>query len=311
MAVLSITEHIDYLESKRRLAKTTIRNYRYAVKRLKIENIDTSALADTWNYLSSQLPEHAANGEVVKNGHYGYVLQVNGVIGSLLKFHEVKAKGAEFDMLRKKLESMRHVPDAYTSDQLKILLSKTKWSGNNLGLYRLLVFLIYSGVRISSAAKVKFSEMKPVDGVDGVYAVRVEAKGRQYDAIINKRAVEHMQFWNPSKSDLISGHRPETMKSSFSDYNRSRLAAAITSAEISEQVSVNTSIFNSIRKAYITRLEDDKIESDDMRLLLGLLPNTLAYKPRTTSGGNTGESITTRIAKAYANSSFMTWEAWP
>ncbi|MGI0016364.1 MAG: hypothetical protein ACREBU_23335, partial [Nitrososphaera sp.] len=250
MALLSLDEHIDYLETKRGLAKTTIRNYRYAAKHLNITNINTDALADLWTYLSSQLPEYGADGSLIKNGHYAYVFHANSAISSLLSMHGLTAKGSEYDVLREKLGRLKHVPEGYTEEQLKTLLKASKWSARHFGLYRLLIFLIYTGVRISSAANVRFSDFKQVEGVDGVWAVRVVGKGRKYDAIISAKALEHMKLWNPYYSDLITGFNPKIMKSSFANYNRSLLVHAIMSKGISQDVTINTAIFHSIRKAF-------------------------------------------------------------
>lgn len=310
MALLSLLKHIDYLESGGRLAKATINNYRYAAKRLSIEIINTDKLPELWAFLSSKLPDPGADGSLIRGGSFGYVFQVNGAIGSLLTLNNITEKGPGYNAFRKKLGKLGHITQGYTDDQLRLLLEVSKRSGWTFGLYRLLVFLIYTGVRISSAANVKFSGFKPVEGVNGVWAVTVMGTGRAYDAIISSRALEHMKSRNPRNSDLISGYKPEIMKSSFANYNRSLLARVIVSRGISQDVSMNTSIFNSIRKAFAARLSEDGVNSDDISLLLGQVPNTLAYKVHMTSDASTKDKVITRIAKAYANSSFPTWEAW-
>jgi integrase len=287
VALLSLVKHIDYLESKGRLAKATINNYRYAAERLNIDIINTDKLSELWTSLSSQLPEPGSEGTPVKGRRFGYVFHVNGAIGSLLARHNITEKGSGYNSFREKLGKLRHVPQGYTDDQLRLLLKASKRSGYNFGLYRLLVFLIYTGVRISSAANVKFSDFKPVEGLNGVFAVRVVGTGRTYDAIISSNALEHMKSKNPKGSDLMSGYKPGIMKSSFSNYNRSLLARAIISKGISQEVSLNTSIFHSIRKAFAARLLEDGVESDMISLLLGQVPRT-----QKTSKGSAANRLT-------------------
>lgn len=310
----SLLKHIDYLEKERNLAPNSILAYRKASSRLGIDEIDFDALPKLWSKLYDNLPDMTEDGVVTKEGLWGYVTIIRGPIWSLLKMMDIEPKGLEFHMLEEKiakLKDIKGIPKGYTEAQIKLLLRESRFAGYRYGLFRLLIFLTYTGCRISAAAGIDpYKDFREIPEVPGVLAVRVTSKRHTYDAIIAKHAYEEILRWNPASSPTLSGHREGTMKSSFSDYNRALLEYVISSKSLGKDLSVDTSIFHSIRKFFSNKLTEDEVPFDDISLLLGQKPNSLAFKAYISAGGKTMEKITVRCAKAYARTSFMTWQAW-
>lgn len=308
--MLTVKEHIKYLRDKRGVKENTLYNYVYAAKNLGITEIDTGKLPDLWLRLTEMLPQRNPVTNQLSNTKYGYLYKFRILVESMLRLHNVQKESYEYNAFVEQLDKLKHVPIAYTEEQIRLLFKEAKFAGRNFGLFRLLLFMTYTGCRVTSCANVQFSKFKTVDDVPDVYAVPVVGKGHAYDAIIAKHVVEEMQRWNPSNSDFISNWSGEVHKSSFADYNRSLLGHVIVSKGIQDKITVETTIFHSIRKFYANKLAEDEVESDNISLLLGQIPNSLAWKAYITSQGKNMAKVTIRAAKSYARTSFMKTKYW-
>jgi len=309
MPRLSLRSHVKHLQQEDRLSPKTIENYSSAIDRLNIDVVDTDRLSEFWDYLGSCLPEFDSEGVMVRGKPYSYVMHANALASSMLSLQGITAKGPGYDNFRARLgRYTRHSPAPYTEEQVKLLLRESRMR-RGFGLYRLLIFLVYTGAKISYAQGVKISDFKEVPGYDKVLAVSMRARKHRYTAMISRKAAEQIQFYNLRDDDLISGH-DGTKKSSFTTYNRALLAYTITSAGISQQVTENRAITDSFRKFFAAKMFEDGIGSDDISLLMGQVPNTLAYKAHTAAGGRPVENVIHRLAAAYSKSSLATWEAW-
>lgn len=309
MPVLKIDDHLEYLAKSRGLSQSTLDNYTYAKDRLGIQEIDTDNLSGLWTKLAELLPDvDAGTGRTLNGLPYGYLANFNGLVCGLLSLRNINYKSYEYNIFRERLGKLSaHSPEAYTDEQLRLILKESRTS-KGFGLFRVLLFLTYSGCRISSAHGVKFSEMKEVPNYPKVLSVPLIGKGHRYTGIISKKAVEVMRFHNFSDLDLISGHK-DTMKSSFAKYHRSLLIASIKRAGIFD-VTENTDATRSIRKWFTLRLANHGIDSDSISLLLGHVPQSLAFKVYATAKGTTMEKLTQRVADAYCRSSLVDLEMW-
>lgn len=308
--LISVKEHIKYLRDKRGVKENTIREYVYSASKLGILELDTDRLPALWNKLAEMLPTRDPQTNQLSNKKYGYIYKMRILIESMLRLHNVAKDSYEYNVFIEQLDKLKHVPVAYTEEQVRLLIKEAKFAGRNFGLYRLLVFMTYTGCRVTSCANVMFSKMKTVDEVPNVYAVPVIGKGHAYDAIIAKHVVNELQSWNPARTDYISNWSGEVHKSCFADYNRSLLGHVIVSKGIQDKITVDTTIFHSIRKFFANKLAEDEVESDNISLLLGQIPNSLAWKAYITSQGKNMAKVTIRAAKAYARTSFMTTKYW-
>ena len=310
MAVLKIDDHIEYLAKARGLAPTTLQNYRYAAGRLGIEFIDTAKLPDLWTRLDGMLPDvDPDTGKTLSGIPYGYFNHVVGLVCGLLSLRNMDYRSYEYNVFREKLGRLaRHSPEAYTDDHLRLILKESR-SSKGFALFRLLIFLTYTGARISSAHGVKFSDFKDVPGYADVLQVPLVGKGHRYTGIISRKAFDAMKFHNYDESnDNISGHS-DTMKSSFAAYNRSLLNSIIKRAGIFE-VTENTDATRSIRKWFTIALANAGTDSDSISLLLGQIPQSLAFKVYATAKGTTAERLTQRAADAYSKSPLVNLEMW-
>jgi integrase len=322
---LAVSEYIDYIRANRQTLPITLSNYAYASRKLGIEAIETASLPELWKRLSDLLDTDTANRQynpepsnrlTKRPLYYGYVKQFYQFARDMLNHYAIEVKpSVELNVFLDKLASKKHIPVGYNDAQVKLLLdaSQSMMGQKDWGLYRLLLLLLYSGIRISAASNVRFTSFKPVDGVDDVLTFRVEGtgtKGHPYNAIISKHVVAEMQRYNPFQTDYITNHREGSNSTSFASYNRSQLAYTIIAKGLREKVSVNTSIFHSLRKTFMSKLARFSVEADNISLLAGQIPNTLAYKAYIQTPGKTDDDVTVRIARAYANSGMTKWKAW-
>jgi integrase len=303
MAVLSVDEYIKYLRKVRRINDITEARYNEVVRRLDLHTIDTDRLTELWRDLGER---------IVKFNTYGDVrIFFDDVARGLLNHNGVTvATSKEYNELSDtiSLRTKDGEREPYTDGQIQTLLKLTDRAGDDHALYRLILLLTYSGIRIASSSAVKFSSMKLLP--EGVYVFPVTSKKHSYPAFISAKAYHRMQDTNVHTMDAITNHREDTHKSSYSNYLRSKLAYEIISAGAQTALGAKTSIFHSCRKYFATRLAEDGLNSDDISLLLGHIPNSLAYKVYIKSPGRKPEHLVTRLAKAYAQSSFMKLELW-
>lgn len=305
MAVLSVDDYIKYLRESRRINDITEARYNEVVRRLDLHTIDTDT--DKLNALWVDL-----RGRIISKGTYGDVrIFFDDVARGILNHNGVtvatsKAYNELNDTITNKSKDGER--EAYTDGQIKTLLKVTDRASDDHALYRLILLLTYSGIRIASSAMVRYSSMKLQP--EGVYSFMVRSKKHTYPAFLPAHVVDRMERTNVHKMDTITNHRADTFKSSYSNYLRSKLAYEIISSGAQAELGEKTSIFHSCRKYFATRLAEDGIDGDDVSLLLGHIPNTLAYKVYIKKPGRKPEHMVTRLAKAYASSSFMKLELW-
>jgi integrase len=302
---LSLRSHLESLKKLGKISAKMIGNYASAIKRLDVDVVDTDDLQAFWTYLASRLPQYDANDTLVKGIPYSYIMHANALASSMLKWHGIESKGPGYGAFGARLGKLESKGvGAYTEKEIKLILDATK--GMGFGLYRLVIFLVYTGAKISSAEGARISDFREVPGFDRVRAVPLIGKnGHPYVGIISKKAAKRIYDYDPHLTDSVSGY-DERRKSNFSTYNRAQLAYRISQAGLFDKVTQNRNIMNSFRKFFAARLFEDGLASKDIELLMGHMPSGLAYKAD--AAGT--KKITERAAAAYSKSSLVEWEAW-
>jgi len=302
MVFLSIRDYIKYKRKHGFINANTETRLNDAVDSLQIEQVNTDDINSIWLALRKRMED--------KNTYADVRLMRDNLVLPLLKRNGVAfVRGVEYsdlnDLLKQRVKQISKVP--YSDEQIKILLAAVD-RANDYGLYRLIILLTYSGIRIQSASNVKVSKMTLLP--EGVYAFVVTSKKHTYTAFLSPIAYNRIEQVSGGTMDYITNHRADTYKSSFSNYCRAKLAYAIISAGVQDSVTKGTSIMHSFRKNFASRIANDGLANEDVSLLLGHIPNTLAYKAYITMAGRKTEHIVSRSAKAYAKTSLMNLEVW-
>ena len=299
MASIVCTDYLTYLRNTRKLAPSTIANYEMAFTRLRIPKFSTNDLPRLWKYMFDYLPVYdPETNALVRPGYYGYVYLMTAFVKDALGTYDVKPIGVEYHTLIDTLKTLKFKVDAYTLEQLKQLLAGAR-SRPKSGLYRLLIFMTYSGCRPGSC-NLKLSEFFEIKEVPNLLGVKTIGKRIPYTAIIPRHVFEHIQEHNFSKTDYLTDYR-EFMQSDFSHYNRTKLQEVMKSLNFEKG---KTDAFRSVRKFYANKLSTDEVPGENISLLLGHIPQkSNAFKYYI-------DERTVRAAKAYAQTSFMQWRAW-
>jgi len=136
--LLQLDEYLKYASEKRGIANTTLQNYQNALSKLNIQSIDTDQLPTLWQSLNDALETRP----------YGYITIALTVLEGCLHINDVEIRGKEYRILKDSLANYKNSPKAYSEKEVRDIL---KAANGNYGLYRTLVFLMYSGARIGAA----------------------------------------------------------------------------------------------------------------------------------------------------------------
>jgi integrase len=225
MKYVDLDEHIAYLSRVKTLAPDTLRNYKNAIHYLQVPGVLIDNMSPVWQHLNVKLADKESR-------NYGWCYHMRDLLKGLLRIHGVLPTGPEYYEFNNTINKMKHSPDAYTDEQLRLLLEITRFQDNN-NIHRLLIFLIYTGARLSSAKGIKFSDFMEV-GVPGVLTVRVVGKGtlkgaKNYNAFISQKAFDYMQECKAEDDgELIVPFNP-VLKSDFGHYARAKLIREVKS----------------------------------------------------------------------------------
>jgi predicted double-glycine peptidase len=167
---------------------------------------------------------------------------------------------------------------------------------------------VYSGLHVSSAEGLKFTDFKHIQPA-GVYVYPVQYKRRRYHAAISKKAFERLNSANPHDSELVVYQKPNA-KTKFDVNFRIKMSRMIADRGL-QHVMGDKSIFESMRKFTESQFNVAGLPRDDVRLLLGLRPKSVAYKHEI---NNKGEKVpldlAKRAAEAYAKTHLNKFELW-
>jgi integrase len=299
--------YINYLSVTGAEAKT-IRNYRHSVKACNIKEVDTDNLSGVWKSLVDKLDAGVAPSAVsIMFALIKAALRAKNVPRStVFPWFE----DSNYNLLDEKLKKKRHVPEAFTESEVRKLL-KAAWSqslSEGLSLYRLCILMVYSGLHVSSAKGVKFSYFKLIESA-GTYVYPVHSKGRFYHAAISAKALEYLKSSNHKEYDLVVYQKPYA-KTKFDVNFRINMSRAIRDKGLQHMMK-NKNVFESMRKFAILQMSAAGLPDEDVRLLIGLKPKSMAYKYWVNAKGEKLPlELEKRAAEAYARTPLNRMELW-
>jgi len=301
--VVNLENYLEYLAGHGGKPKT-IENYKRAMNVCKIQSLYTNELSGIWKALIEKLDLGMS---------YSDVFIMFALARRALRQNRVKwIKDSKYKSLETKLAIRRNVPEAFSEREVRELLSATWWQGMNrtgdYSLHRLCILLVYSGLHISSAQGVKFSDFKLIQPA-GVYFYPVRYKGRRYNAAISQRAFERLKSANPHDSDLVV-YQKDNAKTKFDVNFRIKMSRLIVDRGLQPLMN-NKNVFESMRKFAESQFNRAGLRRNDVRLLLGLRPKSTAYKHRIDEKGKRLPlELEKRAAEAYFKTPLNTLELW-
>src|SRR5437588_11077500 len=134
MQFVDLDEHIQYLNRVKTLAPDTLRNYKNAIKYLQVPGVIIENMSPVWRHLNTKLDDK-------EHRNYGWCYHMRDLLKGLLRIYGILPSGPEWVEFKTRLNKMKHSPDAYTDEQLRLLLEITRYKDDN-NIHRLLTFLI-------------------------------------------------------------------------------------------------------------------------------------------------------------------------
>lgn len=301
---IPLSTHIQHVTAYKPVTKATLDSYEYAMSATGIQSIDTEKLADLWNHLADLL------GDKDHPKPYAAVALLFKLIKANLKLHGVEIKeDLPFNTFNAKLNlRLKEHIVAYTPAEISKLLKAVR--ENHFELTKLLLMLTYSGLRVSAAYGVCFSDLAYVESA-GVYAYRVKSKKIGYSAFLPAYAVEQLKLYNVSKSPLVVNFRQSDYSSTFANYYRALLTRILIKEGIGKP-NENISIFHSLRHSFSKALTSSGVRDDNLALLMGHLPQkSMAWKTYANDGSrDVPNELTESLAKVYAGTKLNSWRVF-
>jgi integrase len=259
---LDLNTYISHIRAYKPITKATLDSYDYAMSATDIRTIDTDRLSELWGKLSELL------GDNENPKPYARVALLFKLIKANLKLHGIEIKkDLAFNGFNAKLNlKLKEHVIAYTPGQIREILRAAKINSHNLT--KLLLMLTYSGIRVSSALNVKFSDLKLTEA--GVYSYRIRSKGIVYSAFLPAYIVELLRAYNTNDQDLIVNFDQSRYTTPFAKYYRTLLTRILIKEGV-ERPNANISVFHSLRHAYSKALTSSGVRDDNLALLMGAL----------------------------------------
>lgn len=293
--------YINYLSATGASPKT-IRNYRDSIKICNIRELDKDNLSAVWKVLVEEFDAGVSPSAI-------------SIMFSLIKvtlryYHVPWFEDSNYNLLVEKLKKKRQVPEPYTESEIRQLL-KAAWRqslSQRLNLYKLCIMLVYSGLHVSAAEPVKYNDFKLIEPA-GTYVYPAYSKGRNYHAVISEKALEYLESGDHAEHDRVVYQKYQA-KTKFDINFRINMARAIRDSGL-QHIMKNKNVFESMRKFTIRQFSAAGLPDEDVRLLIGLKPRSMAYKYWVDAKGEKLPlELEKRAAEAYAKTRLNTIELW-
>lgn len=284
---LKYEKYIEFIKVNKNASADTIANYQNAMKTCQMEGFDPVNILAVWKALLDKLNSGTS---------YGAVRNMLIVTKAILNLHGIPyPKDYNYHELVAKLAKAGSIPGAYNEEQLRQIFKvcqKEDWN-----LFRLSVIGTYSGVRIGGTKPLKFTDFTLVDPFD-VYVYTVTSKQRTYVAAISGYAYRLLADTNFNKSEYVIERDP-----GWKDYENNYRARFILQKNALLQVLEGKQPFNGMRKFFLQQLANCGLHDEDIGLLKGVVPKSIAWKRyiNSTDGG-----LYPRIARLYSETPLMT-----
>lgn len=263
--MLEYKQYIDHVEKNKNASPETIENYKNALKTCGLQSFDPEKTPDIWKLLLKQFEDGVS---------YGAVRNALILTKAVLKLHGLQyVKNLDYNTLVAKLAKAGTIPDAYNEDEIRQILQmcqKEDWN-----LFRIAILCTYSGLRITACMGPKYSDFQRIDPY-GVYVFVVKSKGKRYIAAISEYAYNLLVDTNFDKSEYVTERDPSWKDAPRRIY-RTRFIYALKKNGLIH-ILKGKSPFHSMRKFFAQKLGESALHAEDVKLLMGHAPTTIAWK---------------------------------
>jgi integrase len=205
--------------------------------------------------------------------------------------------------LHDEIQKLKGTREAYTEEDLPWLFGAAMRDND---LHKLLILILYSGLRIGACYPLYYKDLMKVEGYP-VYTYEVFSKGVKYNAIISEKAVAALNRLAAPNQQLLVQH-DDGFSAPFDKRYRDMLNAAMRRGNLFE-MRVGKSIFHSLRKTYSQKLLASELNPTDYtyKVLMGHIPkNSTATKYYITpTGKKVPLELIKRCAEAYCKTDLV------
>jgi hypothetical protein len=300
---IDLRKHIQRHEFGK-ISPVTADNYLKAIRYVGIEIVNSNEFETVWNVLVGML-ESGKSPNIIQNFYNCLMGACNRVYGIDIPRSESRT---HFEDLMSTLRAERQRnPQPYKTKEVRAMLNATLEDGK-FGLFRFIVLAGLGGLRSSSIEGIRFSDIKPVEGVEGAYdiIVRKAKGGKPYHAIIAQNAKDWLMYDLETADDVLCPFANRSEGGSFYDsYRRKFNRFCEGHGFVFESKDRQISSFHSLRKWHNTRLEASGVDWGVINVLSGrtagkeykvLLDHYLNVK------GESSRATIQKCAKAYVSS---------
>ena len=293
---LQLNDYITYLRAHKHPTVMTLTTYEQALKYMNNPEIDTENLPDLYKFLLKALPEKG----------YVRVSLYLAIVSAWLKRNGIPfIKEINYYTLHDEIQKLKGTREAYTDSDINWLFAA---STRNADLTKLLILMLYSGLRIGACYPIKYADFEKVPE-HNVWTYEVFSKGVKYNAIISPKAFEALNVLKGPSQELVVQH-DEGYSAPFDKRYRDMLSDAIRRDNLFH-LREGKSIFHSLRKAYSQKLLASPLNPTDYtyKVLMGHIPkNSTATKYYIVAGKKVPLELVKRCAEAYEKTPLMTME---
>jgi integrase len=288
---LNLQEYVTYIRAHKKVTPKTIRAYEGTLRAIGIDKIDTDKLPELYSELLKVMP---------KKG-YVHVKRYVAILSAWAHRNGIEhlPKDVSYYTLYDEIKKSVNSKAAYTDDDIDTLFTVVR-ANDKRELYKAMLLMYYSGLRIGACKGLKYSDFTKVDGYD-LYHYEVHSKGRDYQAIIPAKVIDYCRKIQTGGESLVFYDKHYFTE--FTQLYREQLTKLLVSNRL-KKLRDGKSIFQSFRKAYAQKLLSSS-ELDPLsytyKALMGHLPkSTTATKFYITPDGKEVPlDLIKRMAKVY------------
>lgn len=278
--IIPFDSYYEYMNTDRVIPDGTFRMYNYAIKTVGIKEIDSDKINDVWPMLADKLNSGVAPSAI---------RTMVTIIRAAMKMHDLSfTHTRDYNVLLKRLRKCSQKVIAYTDEDIAKILTAVQAYGSTkndrLNTFKLCLLLAYSGIRVESAYQLDINTFHQEH--NGVWTFTVISKGRRdaegnrrtYTAAISDYAYQILRTADTLNHGGFLIEYQRTWHAPFDAIYRRKLAYALVSQGVLIDKMNQKSIFHSFRHWFTNKLTESVLHKEDVALLLGHRPDSLAYK---------------------------------
>lgn len=298
MVKLHVSDYLEYLRAHKQPSPVTLATYERAISSVGIVDVDTDALPDLYKELLVMLPD---------KGYVKIELYLAIISAWLRRNGERLPREINFYTLYDEIKKLKGSREAYTDEDIAWLFAAVR---RNQELHKLLILILYSGLRIGACYPVYYSDFQKVEGFE-VWTYEVHSKGVSYNAVISSKALAKLNQLRMHPTQRLVIQYDAGYQTPFDQLYRVQLLGAIKRDNL-YHLREGKSIFHSLRKSYAQKLLASGLEPMDYtyKTLMGHIPkgSTATKFYITPDGKKVPLELIKRCADAYSKTPLASME---